>query len=369
MSELGLDYQVKYLHGTRFKEFWEDYFKDKDESICIYIDFPYCVSTCNYCLYQPDNFHKNRNVVPIYEKRLVELIKEMKDILSPRPLKMISFGGGTASLMTRETIHHVMESIPTYRSAIARKVEVHPKDLNPEYVRFLLEEMNINCISIGIQSFDPEANQNQHRIPAHAYQLNSAVKELQANNVYVNIDIVALFDGEEERDWKIFENDLKVLEDLIQPDSFFPQVNFATEGRYYEHSKRFRMILQEFLKTTKLYSFGDERYHSLDMRDIEEFLDSPYFLINSKYQEFILKNNLNMTSKTDTYIGFGGNEKHQVFSTTKDGQVIYSYYDHRTDRFIHRQFLNYDPVVKIEKGEPIPTIEVGRFIITPSTSV
>ena len=368
-----------FLHGKKFVEFWENYFTNHkwgdNEGINIYIDFPYCVSNCKYCMLQPSNMHTHRHELPIYEEKVLELMDQMKHLFHLRPVESVVFGGGTPSLMPRRMIKKIMDLIPMWDDAPFRKMEIHPRDLTDDYVDFLIKEVRLTNVSFGIQSFNVESNRDQHRITCNIHTLVDSVKKLQDNGVRVNIDLVALFNGEQEKDWEIFKDDLKIIRDIVKPDLFFTQVNYATESRYYEHSLRLRKELKAFINTTDQYIFGEETYNSLDINDVQRFLDTTYFLIKPKYHEHLTINELYQDPRLENCIGFGGNINHQVFSLTKEGNTIYSYYDFNSNRFIHRLIKteipavssDHFPSVTISSDDPIPTIQVGRYTIPPYT--
>lgn len=362
-----------YLHGNKFRKFWEDYYANHKfipgEMVNLYIDFPYCMSNCKYCMIQPANYNTCKKEIPEYEKKLVESIEEMTDLIQLHKVGQIAFGGGTASMMSRPTVRKVVKAIgPAWDSALVRKMEVHPRDLNEDYLDFLINELHITNISIGIQSFDAESNKHQHRIMCSLSDLLKYTGILQSNGVSVNIDLVALFDGEEERNWEIFRNDVKIVRDLINPDMFFTQVNYATEARYYEYTLRLRKELIEFIKNAPEYVFADDRYYKLDINDVQAYLDTTYFMVKPDYFKYLKDNHLYKEDpRFGNYIGFGGNISHRAFSLTSDRQTIYSMYDFQHHRWIRELMPTVVPhASKSDNGELyIPTINVGQYVIPP----
>lgn len=140
--------EAKYLHGDKIVKFWEDFYAnhkfEPGEKMNIYIDFPYCASTCKYCMIQTPVAGCHTKEIPIYEEKLLESIDKMKHLFPLHQIGQIAFGGGTASMMSRDTLREIVRLIgPSWDNALVRKMEVHPRDLNDDYVTFLLEEARI----------------------------------------------------------------------------------------------------------------------------------------------------------------------------------------------------------------------------------
>lgn len=358
-----------FLHGDKFVKFWEDYMKNHDwlpdENLNVYIDFPYCVSNCKYCMIQPANINEHRPEIPVYEEELVKLISKFTDIFQMHQIGQIAFGGGTASLISRDCLREIIKAFgPAWDKAYNRKMEVHPHNLNEDYIKFLIDEFHMTNLSMGIQTFNTDALKAQNRIPVNLGDLRKYVDILHSNKVSVNMDLVALFNGETEEDWNIFRDDMKIVREIFNPDMFFTQVNYATQERYYEHTLRLRKELVSYIDQCPEYQFADERYRKIDIQDVQEYLDTTYFMVKPAYFQYIKDLNLYKTDpRYGNYIGFGGNISHRAFSLTSEKQTIYSYFDFVRKHWIHE--LQPTVVPKPGPDGSIPTIPVGHYIIPP----
>lgn len=359
----------KFLHGDKFVKFWEDYYAHHewlpDEKMNLYIDFPYCVSNCKYCMIQPANINTHRPEIPVYEDELVKHIQSCSHIFPQRKIGQIAFGGGTASLMSWDCIRNIMKAVgPSWDDALVRKMEVHPHNLSDEYIDFLVDEVHITNMSMGIQTFNSAALKAQNRIAVDLNKLIHYVDKLQNAGVSVNMDLVALFNGETEEDWEIFKDDMRTVREFFNPDMFFTQVNYATQARYYEYSLKLRKLICEFVDNAPEYQLADERYRIFDIQDVQEYLDTTYFMVKPNYFKYLKEYGLYKTDpRYGNYMGFGGNLSHRVFSLTSERQTIYSYYDFRRKHWIHELMPTVVPTA--EKGGSIPTINVGQYIIPP----
>ncbi len=365
---LDLAPKEKFLHGHKYVEFWEDFFAHHEwlpgEKMNIYIDFPYCLSNCKYCMFQPECYNKNPADVATYEREVVKLIESCSHLFHLRQIGQIAFGGGTASLMSRDCVRAVMKAIgPSWDNAYARKMEVHPHNLTDDYIDFLTQECHITNLSMGIQTFNAEDLKAQNRIAVDLNKLIHYVDKLHAAGVSVNMDLVAMFNGETEKDWETFRNDMRIVKEFFSPDMFFTQVNYATEARYYEHTLRMRKELIDFIQSAPEYQFADDRYYKLDINDVMAYLDTTYFMVKPYYIKYLIEYGLYKTDpRFGNYMGFGGNIKHQAFSLTSEKQTIYTYYDFYKKHWVHR--LIPTVVAKVVNGV-VPTIHVGQYTIPP----
>ncbi len=121
----------------------------------IYIHIPFCKKACHYC-----NFHFSTSLV--LKKEVVRAIcseLEMRaDYLADKRLDSVYFGGGTPSLLSKEDMESIMETIQAHfkiNSGAEITLEANPDDLNSDALIYF-QQAGINRLSIGIQSFFDE---------------------------------------------------------------------------------------------------------------------------------------------------------------------------------------------------------------------
>lgn len=91
-----------------------------------------------------------------YVDKLCLEMKNRKDYVGKDLLRTIYFGGGTPSLLNNNQLVKIFDSIYSSfntESIIETTIECNPDDLSPEYIQ-MLSSLQINRISIGIQTFD-----------------------------------------------------------------------------------------------------------------------------------------------------------------------------------------------------------------------
>ena len=155
----------------------------------IYIHIPFCKQACNYC-----DFHFSTSLNN--KANLVEsIIKELDyriHYLPNKKIETIYFGGGTPSLLSEKETHLILEKIHKLYDvdSIAEiTLECNPDDLSPVKLQEL-KSLNINRLSIGLQSFDEEELKWMNR--AHtASESEASVKRAQDKGFEnITIDLI-----------------------------------------------------------------------------------------------------------------------------------------------------------------------------------
>lgn len=167
----------------------------------IYIHIPFCKQACYYCDF---HFSTNQEKKSEMVRAIAAEIGWQKNYLEGEPVQTIYFGGGTPSLLTREELDVLLESIhKNFRVAGAPEVtlEANPDDLSDVRLR-ALRESGINRLSIGIQSFDDTVLQFLNR--AHDAASSVQCFELARANGFSNIsiDLIYSIPGQDDATWQ-----------------------------------------------------------------------------------------------------------------------------------------------------------------------
>ena len=166
----------------------------------LYLHIPFCKQACYYC-----DFHfstDDRHMPELCEAMVRELMIQ-KDYLKD-PVNTLYFGGGTPSLLKREEIDTLFNTIQTHYMITPDAevtLEANPDDLSKEKLKEL-HAAGINRLSIGIQSFDEGLLKFLHR--AHdtraARRCLSEVREAGFNNT--SIDLIYAIPGLSKKVWE-----------------------------------------------------------------------------------------------------------------------------------------------------------------------
>tara|TARA_B000000532_G_C18877395_1_gene411391 strand:+ start:10074 stop:11204 length:1131 start_codon:yes stop_codon:yes gene_type:complete len=242
----------------------------------IYIHIPYCKQKCTYC-----NFYFKTNLKD--KNKLIEsLIKEIsltKDYLKNNKLKSLYLGGGTPSVMNKESLGLIFRKVQEYyqiTSETETTIECNPEDLSIEKLNEL-KDLGFNRLSIGIQSFKDQdlifMNRNHNRYQA----INSVKNAKKVGFKNISIDLIFSLPNQSLKDWN---QNLKIAFELdIQHiSSYSLTIEEKTKLKYLidkkkvtelvdiDSSNHFKLLVNECGKRGfiqyEISNFGKKNYFS-----------------------------------------------------------------------------------------------------------
>jgi putative oxygen-independent coproporphyrinogen III oxidase len=171
--------------------------KTADVSIplALYLHFPWCVSKCPYCDF---NSFALRDVLPeqayldALENDLLHQLEQRASALQGRSFATIFMGGGTPSLFSPQAIARVIETVRrNYPLDASAEITLEANPATVERGRFAeYAAAGINRVSLGAQSFDPQALRALGRIHQPADVVRAA-EELHAAGLHnFNLDLM-----------------------------------------------------------------------------------------------------------------------------------------------------------------------------------
>jgi oxygen-independent coproporphyrinogen III oxidase len=155
----------------------------------IYIHIPFCLKKCNYC-----DFYSNTNL-EIAQKLVESEVEELgfrKDYLRNERIDTIYFGGGTPSVLKIEWVAILLSAVYEYFQVNENcevTFECNPDDLTTDYLSGL-NNIGINRISLGVQSFDDDALKFLGRRHSAAQATDAISKSLQDGFKNISIDLI-----------------------------------------------------------------------------------------------------------------------------------------------------------------------------------
>lgn len=155
----------------------------------IYIHIPFCKQACHYCDFHFSTSLNNK------ENLVSSIIKEIdlrQNYLQDKQIETIYFGGGTPSLLSEKETHLILEKIyKLYQVSPQAEitVECNPDDLSNTKLQEL-KTLNVNRLSIGLQSFNDDELKWMNR--AHtASESEASVKRAQDKGFEnITIDLI-----------------------------------------------------------------------------------------------------------------------------------------------------------------------------------
>lgn len=155
----------------------------------IYIHIPFCRQKCFYCdFYSVATLLKKNAFIDSIKKELII----QQNYLEKESINTIYFGGGTPSLLSKNELNDILNTISNYHSVSKNAeitIETNPDDLTEEYISDL-QQIGFNRISIGIQSFDDEDLKMLNR----RHNSEQAIKAVETSKKYgfsnISIDMI-----------------------------------------------------------------------------------------------------------------------------------------------------------------------------------
>jgi oxygen-independent coproporphyrinogen-3 oxidase len=121
----------------------------------IYIHIPFCKKACHYCDFHFSTSLQNKETLV---KSILTEIDLRYNYLHDKNIETIYFGGGTPSLLSEKESFLILEKIYKLYN-VSKNAEItfecNPDDLSDEKLKEL-KRLEINRLSIGLQSFDEE---------------------------------------------------------------------------------------------------------------------------------------------------------------------------------------------------------------------
>lgn len=155
----------------------------------IYIHIPFCKQACNYCdFYFSTSLQNKESLI----KSILSEIDQRINYLHDKNIHTIYFGGGTPSLLSEKEIFLILEKIYkvfNVSNDAEITLECNPDDLNEEKLKEL-KRLEINRLSVGLQSFDEEELKWMNRVHT-ARESESCIKRSQDRGFEnITIDLI-----------------------------------------------------------------------------------------------------------------------------------------------------------------------------------
>ena len=167
----------------------------------IYVHIPFCKKLCFYC----DFYH----VISVNDNSafIDALLKEAslrKDYLESETVSTIYFGGGTPSVFSVKDLGTILNHINKLFSVEQNceiSIELNPDDVLPAYLEGL-KDLNINRISLGIQSWRDSDLKMLNRRHDSAQAIKALKDTLDAGFENVTIDLIYGIPGMSLQEWE-----------------------------------------------------------------------------------------------------------------------------------------------------------------------
>jgi putative oxygen-independent coproporphyrinogen III oxidase len=221
----------------------------------LYIHVPFCKTKCPYC-----DFYSvtSLSFVSGWVEALKKEVALYKDGFAP--FDTLYLGGGTPTLLPAlelEKIIHCLDDHFSIASDSEFTIEANPDDITPEKLA-VLQDLGVNRISLGVQSFDDQELRFLKRRHS-ASQAKRALKWIkQSGFPKMGLDLMYGLPGQTEPNW------LSSLEEAIR---FSP-----------EHISCYQLTVEEHTPLGKMYKDGK-------MKPLGEEEERSFFILTSTFLE------------------------------------------------------------------------------------
>ncbi|MBI6875116.1 coproporphyrinogen-III oxidase family protein [Clostridium aciditolerans] len=364
-------------------------FTSIDNECGIYIHVPFCKSICPYCPYNKEIYEKNK--AKEYSKALLKELTIYKNSLVDKKITSIYIGGGSPALLSLE-LKEVIDFIKNnFNFTGDIGIEIYPSQVNKNLLQNL-KEMEINMISLGVQTF----NDDKLKFLGRCYSsedVQEAITLIKSFNFKcLDIDIMTNIPGQTIDD---IVYDLKTAYSYdIDQISIYPLIVFPMTSmdriirekglsRFSElEEKRILQIIDEIsiqhnYKRSSIWTYGkdmDNRYTSVTRESFigigagASSLFSNYFYLNTfNVNEYI--NSLNKDSLPINIVNIMTEREKMIFWLfwrCYDGVIGENRFYELFNRDMKNEFRLLFTALKILKmirseGNKVILTDLGRF--------
>ena len=172
------------------------------DTIGIYIHIPFCASKCGYCdFYSSAACEKE---MPRYQRALLAHMEETLDLMPPRLIDTVYFGGGTPSYYGARRIVELLNLLKSTGRLLKDAeitMEANPDSMRPKDLR-ALRRAGVNRLSIGMQS----ANNDILKLIGRRHnfkQVQLAVRAARAAGFdNISLDLIYGLPSQTRSDWE-----------------------------------------------------------------------------------------------------------------------------------------------------------------------
>lgn len=174
----------------------KQYTENPDNPVLLYFHIPFCDELCYFCICSREKMKKYDHVVRYLHEVLFREIDLMVEFLKENNIKLnveeIFMGGGSPTIIQEKEFDEFIERIKPIVDVKNLKqfcVEVDPRRVDLDRLRFY-HSRHVNKISIGIQDFDPEVQQEVNRIQPPELVERIMVPEIRGYFPSINFDVI-----------------------------------------------------------------------------------------------------------------------------------------------------------------------------------
>jgi oxygen-independent coproporphyrinogen-3 oxidase len=259
----------------------------------IYIHIPFCNTKCIYCDFYSITDHSKKNEI------IDSIIKEISfrsSQLKDKKFETIFFGGGTPSLLSVSDFKKMFEALYANLNISHNPeitIEANPGTMNRKKLKDFKQNLPINRISFGVQSFNDDDLKYLSRIHTSAKAEESIKTAQDVGYDNINLDLIFAIPGQTKEKW------IYNLQKAVDLNT--------------KHISAYSLIFEEgtplfnmYMKKKAIPQTGDaeRKLYDLTMSFLKDAGYNQYEISNYAKEGFECRHNLKYWSH-DEYISFG----------------------------------------------------------------
>lgn len=173
----------------------------------VYVHIPFCAQQCAYCYYRTVQGGRKSEIDTYVDALCAEIkLGAQQFHLKDRPVLSVYFGGGTPTLLSKENLFKINDTLREHLNIgeMEFTVEAEPVTLIQKKAD-ALKEMGVNRISLGVQSLSNEIIKLSNRQDTEE-KVVRAINIAQSTGAQVNIDLLSGLAGETMESWQYSVN-------------------------------------------------------------------------------------------------------------------------------------------------------------------
>lgn len=251
-----------FLDKNTIRQRWlQEIAKNNKKDYFIYIDNPFCLDFCSFCIYSPTLIKDWYNDIKdkYYNSILLNEIDFYGEILQNISVKAVYFWWWTSSIMSVAQMENIFSHLQKYfdfrNAPIEKTFELNPILLSEEKIE-TLKKWNFTNVTMGIQSFNKDILTFNNRVNLPLKRMKYFMEIFQKYNFQINMDLmVFIYKGDILFDLKALQSDIKIAltEFSLTRLTIFPNYHkIFDKNRNYDARNIKNILKQNFLKISLL---------------------------------------------------------------------------------------------------------------------
>lgn len=163
-----------------------------------YIHVPFCLHRCGYC-----DFTLVAQKDHLIDDYLAAMEKQLSEVGTGIELNTLFLGGGTPTHLNIDQLQRLFDTIFSHfhlATDYEFSIEANPLNLSEEKISYL-EQVGVNRVSLGVQSFDSKILAFLER-DHQPQQISEIVQRLQSHIENISLDLIFAVPGQTLQNWK-----------------------------------------------------------------------------------------------------------------------------------------------------------------------